>query len=351
MRARRTLLTLTLALAMSLSLLAPCASAAGEPDYTITLSDEPVGYAVLSFFDEDQGDVRLVAWVVPDGTTISVPVPEGGLWDWEGWYYGEDPYADYDFKVSLVNELIPDNCIVCYENDLIYEDDWLLLDGTPYIITQSCLDFIIAEDEQTTVTMLPAGQALSKHGYLADSWAASSVDRAVASVIPEGMALAYYADLRKSASRSTFAAIAVGLYEAMSGKSAAEETKDAENAPFTDVVDDPYIQQAYALGFVNGDSETTFGPDKNLSREDAAVMLSRVYEKLGGTIPTVSAAPFADEDSMYGYAKSPVAFMAEKGILNGVGDNRFNPKGYIKTEEALITALRMLDTLKVEPVE
>ena len=43
-----------------------------------------------------------------------------------------------------------------------------------------------------------------------------------------------------------------------------------------------------------------------------------------------------------------VAFMADKEIVNGVGENKFAPTGNASMEQALIIALRMLEELEAE---
>lgn len=51
--------------------------------------------------------------------------------------------------------------------------------------------------------------------------------------------------------------------------------------PFTDLSGDRgYIAAAYDLGIINGDSPSTFSPEGSATREQAAAMLVRVYEKL-----------------------------------------------------------------------
>ena len=51
--------------------------------------------------------------------------------------------------------------------------------------------------------------------------------------------------------------------------------------PFTDVVSNAgYLSMAYRLGIVGGTSPTTFSPNAPATREQAAVMLMRVYDKL-----------------------------------------------------------------------
>lgn len=56
--------------------------------------------------------------------------------------------------------------------------------------------------------------------------------------------------------------------------------------PFTDVrTNTGYIAMAYTLGVVGGTSDTTFSPDKTATREQAAVMLMRVYDSYLATEP------------------------------------------------------------------
>ena len=56
--------------------------------------------------------------------------------------------------------------------------------------------------------------------------------------------------------------------------------------PFTDVnANAGYISLAYELGIVSGTSATAFSPDQTATREQAAVMLMRLYDKLHAPAP------------------------------------------------------------------
>ena len=169
-------------------------------------------------------------------------------------------------------------------------------------------------------------------------WAKESVDvAAAAGLIADGLG----EDYTKNITRAQFAAVSVKLYEAMSGETAPADS----DKTFTDT-SDPAVLQAAALGIVGGYDDGSFGPDDLVTREQAATMLSCVHTKLGGEIPTVDATTFADDGEVSGYAKASVAFMADKGIVGGVGDNKFAPQGNATIEQALIIALRMFEKLK-----
>ena len=75
-------------------------------------------------------------------------------------------------------------------------------------------------------------------------------------------------------------------------------------------------------------------------------MLSSVYTKLGGSIPTVEAASFDDNGDMAAWDRNAVAFMNDKGIVTGIGGNNFGPKGSASIEQALLISLKMFETLK-----
>ncbi len=152
-------------------------------------------------------------------------------------------------------------------------------------------------------------------------------------------------DCIRGMTREEFANVTVNLYAAFQDQETfvlGQEIKKA--TPFTDLVEPGQndgagyngaswgwyeykdaVGWAYNLGFVNGTSDTTFSPKDTLTREQAAVMLSRVYTALHGDIPEIGATSFADDAAIGHWAKSGVAFMADKGIVNGVGNNSFAP--------------------------
>ena len=193
-----------------------------------------------------------------------------------------------------------------------------------------------ATKSYTFQTTAPA--ILASNNAQVDGWAKDQVNEAIASGL---VAAGLGEDYRVKITRAQFAATTVKLYEAMSG----EKVPAAAENPFTDT-SDPVILQAAELGFVYGITEDNFAPDSLVTREQAATMLSRVYTKLGGEIPQVTATSFTDDGGISSYAKSSVAFMAEKGIVSGKGENRFDPGGSASVQEALSIALRMFKNLK-----
>lgn len=193
-----------------------------------------------------------------------------------------------------------------------------------------------ATKSYTFQTTAPA--ILASNNAQVDGWAKDQVNEAIASGLVAG---GLGEDYRVKITRAQFAATTVKLYEAMSG----EKVPAAAENPFTDT-SDPVILQAAELGFVYGITEDNFAPDSLVTREQAATMLSRIYTKLGGELPAVGATTFDDDGSVSGWAKDAVAFMSDKEIVSGMGDNRFDPQGSASIEQALSIALRMFKNLK-----
>lgn len=172
------------------------------------------------------------------------------------------------------------------------------------------------------------------------AWAREQVDSAAVKGL---MSDCLGDDFTVNITRAQFAALSVKLYEAMSGETAPAPGE----SPFSDT-DDPAVIQANALGIVKGGNDGKFAPDNLVTRQEMAIILSNVYTRLGGTIPQTATTSFADDSEISPWMglKDDIAFMADKGILKGSGDNKFDPLGNASIEQAMVTALRMFENLK-----
>lgn len=106
---------------------------------------------------------------------------------------------------------------------------------------------------------------------------------------------------------------------------------------FVDVNDSdwfaPYVDYVVAAKLFNGRSAVIFDPNTSMTRAELVSVLWRNagspgYEEVGYT-------PFDDCKTGAWYTAA-VNWAAENGIVNGVGDNRFDPNGYI-TREQIVT--------------
>ncbi len=178
----------------------------------------------------------------------------------------------------------------------------------------------------------------------ASDWAKSELEKAiVVGVYPKALE---NKDLTQNITRAEQAALTVKIYEAVTGK-----TVEAGENPFTDT-NDAEIVKAFKLGITSGTTETTFSPDENLTREQAATMLGRVYKKINGTDALSFEMPkqFADHKSISDYAVESVYFMNAQGYIKGT-EAGFEPQGLCTREQALAIAQRMANNLKDENPE
>lgn len=108
--------------------------------------------------------------------------------------------------------------------------------------------------------------------------------------------------------------------------------------PFSDVTTKdwcyPYVKSAYLAGIVNGVSETAFGKEQNITRQDACVMLANAVKVSDYVLPVNSDILFVDEGEIADYAKEAVKDIAAAGIINGDENKFFLPNDFANRAEA-----------------
>ena len=114
------------------------------------------------------------------------------------------------------------------------------------------------------------------------------------------------------------------------------------NVEFSDVLDSvwyaPYVKSAYAAGIVNGISQTEFGAEIPISRQDICAVLYR----LAGS-PQAEKASFDDADTISDYAQNAVGYFAGKKIVNGFENNLFKPLEYATRAQAAVIIYNYLN--------
>lgn len=114
----------------------------------------------------------------------------------------------------------------------------------------------------------------------ADAWYAGAVEAAVRN----GAVINARGEFRPN-DPITREELAVMLVRALGYNDIAGLAQDLP-MPFTDVTTSPgYITMAYDLGLVNGTTSATFAPNNTATREQVAVILMRLYDKLNGEQP------------------------------------------------------------------
>lgn len=103
---------------------------------------------------------------------------------------------------------------------------------------------------------------------------------------------------------------------------------------------------AKELGIVNGKEAGRFDPQGSITRQEAAVMLTRACKATGNSLSEAGAgaglsAYFTDSDAAASWAKDSIAAVANIQVMNGVGGGCFAPHGSYSVEQSAATFLRL----------
>jgi len=169
----------------------------------------------------------------------------------------------------------------------------------------------------------------------ASTWAREGISEAVAlGIVPESLQNHYTSNI----TRAEFTAIAVLLYETITGN------EIQGRITFNDT-NDINVQKAAYIGIITGTGNNNFSPNMQFSREQAAVIITRLAEAIGQPLP-IFTATFADNADISSWARAQTGQVQSAGIMEGVSGNRFNPQGTFTREQSIITMLRLFDYLR-----
>ncbi len=144
------------------------------------------------------------------------------------------------------------------------------------------------------------------------NWAASHIDAARTSWLPESHLFSFY---QNNIRREEFAELVVRLYEALAGR----EAPLPQVNPFSDI-DLLHVQKAAQLGIVTGRGGGLFDPFGLITRQEMATMYYRLLNALQiSPVVTMDYVLFADEGFISEYAKAPLQLMYKIGIIMGEG--------------------------------
>lgn len=123
--------------------------------------------------------------------------------------------------------------------------------------------------------------------------------------------------------------------------------EETARIPFIDVKEKDWyyedIQKAYKEGDIIGISEREFAPQAFITREQAAIIISRLLDLEGYEEGSYA---FNDSRLISTWARDYVGAAAGNKLILGYEDNTFRPQNYIKRAEALALLDRILEGKK-----
>ena len=164
----------------------------------------------------------------------------------------------------------------------------------------------------------------------ASHWAKDNIDFAVSRGLLSGTSNTAF---------SPDTAVNRGMFITALGRLSGQEMSGYSKSSFSDVAAGsyylPYIEWAADNLIVSGTGGGKFEPDRTITREDMAVMMLNYAAATGYTLPAArEAVTFADNSDISEYARDAVKALQHTGVVYGVGNNRFNPKGRMTRAEA-----------------
>jgi len=134
--------------------------------------------------------------------------------------------------------------------------------------------------------------------------------------------------------RAEFAAIINRVFDVTGG----DKTVDLQDVSYHWAKDS--IEKLARAGVLEGYGDGTFQPDRTISRQEMAVIISRIVH-LDKVKKTQGSVAFDDID--HSYAKEAIQDETMAGIIDGKAANKFDPTSYSTRAEALKIILNTLN--------
>ena len=156
-----------------------------------------------------------------------------------------------------------------------------------------------------------------------NSYTASDVNCLKELEVTQGTSETTYAP-EQPVTRENMASFMSRLFTAVTG-----DDPPMEEMPFEDVSESSSaandIASVRALGITEGTSETTYSPEKVVTREQMASFIARLYKSITGEDAPVVETPFSDV-STDSYAADDIGRIYGLGITTGTSDTSYSPE-------------------------
>jgi hypothetical protein len=228
-----------------------------------------------------------------------------------------------------------------FVNQTVYADT----DATKQAIQSGAISKAVDFEKRMLKNLASGNEKLEYRGVLSN-WATKEVSTAIQSGLVPDTLRDYFVE---PINRLEFAELAVQSISSLSGVSRQQLlTMVNDNNYFIDCSDDS-VAIASALGIVNGMPNGEYEPYGQITRQEAATMLSRSSAILGykGMDPALN---FSDTSGLWGQSYiSAVASMNDPysatRVMNGIGNGKFGPKELYSREQAIVTMLRLVNAV------
>ena len=162
----------------------------------------------------------------------------------------------------------------------------------------------------------------------ADHWAVDAIAHSVARGYFKGEGNSRFAPNR-AITRAEFVTI-LGRKAGITPSGASTAFRDVK----ADAYYAPYVAWAESKGIVKGTGFGKFEPNRTITREEMAVILDKFLSDQNKTYSSTNKGQFNDGAKVSSWAKESVEKMTNQGLLSGVGNGNFVPKGSFTRAQA-----------------
>jgi hypothetical protein len=144
-----------------------------------------------------------------------------------------------------------------------------------------------------------------------------------------------------------------GMLVTVLGRLAGADTSRYATSSFGDVAEEQYyaafVEWAKQNGIVSGVGGNLFAPDRDVTRQDMAVILYRYARFMDIDLPkTKESALFSDDADISGYAREALYAMQQAGVISGKPGNTADPKGSATRAEVAAVLKRFMEAAATE---
>lgn len=259
--------------------------------------------------------------------------------------------ASYKFTKPVTLTLAYDPLsLAAGEQPAIYYYDatsgqWVKLGGTVYAsssIIKATVDhftsFVVlaekVEKKEIEPVLRPPEEVVGVSdiaGHWAEATIRELIDKGVIAGYPDGTFRP-----ESTITRAEFATIVVKALGLTLDQNPSLAFSDASSIPVWASV---YIAAAHREGIIGGYTDGSFGPGRNITRAEMAVMAARA---LGVKSTAGARLEFADASAIPAWAAGSIAYTVERGIFSGYPDNTFRQANRATRAEACAIILKMM---------
>ncbi|WP_162463217.1 S-layer homology domain-containing protein [Paenibacillus psychroresistens] len=173
------------------------------------------------------------------------------------------------------------------------------------------------------------------------AWAKESIEALAAREIVMGVGEASF-KLEKLLTRAEFITMLMNAFDL---------SDINDKSSFSDVKEGAWyyssVASAEKLGISKGNSNGKFGINDLITRQEMAVMIYKAAQLVGANLNGNSQLiTFKDQSAIADYASEAVMAIQKAGIINGLGDGNFAPKGVATRAQAAVVIWRLLLTVQ-----